>query len=74
MLIGSFKIAMIICLINPSARQTDSYLPAQDHKYDQLHTGSHISFRSCENVVNAMNVLFNLHDLESPAMCLKQTL
>ena len=71
MLIVSFKIAMIICLISPSAGWTDSYIP-EEGKYDQLCTGNHITFRSCENAINAKNILFNLHDLESPVICLKQ--
>lgn len=36
--------------------------------------GSRISFRSCENVANAMNISFNLRDLGSPAVRSKQTL
>lgn len=70
-LIVSFQFAMMICLVNPRSRSTDSYSPGKDSKHNQVCTGSHISSRSGENVVNAVNISFNLHDLKSPAMCLK---
>lgn len=71
MIIVSFQIAMMICLVNPKAGSTDSYSPGKDSKCNQVCTGGHISSRSGENVVNAVNISFNLHGLESPAMCLK---